>query len=479
MAPAPAGLVQYSTPERFSTTPIANWVDNPEDPTGLKAAMAMGAAELPATAPPPVDFTTGNWASPNYPGVLATGPPPGANVTSTLRSITSGAGPYVYDDSGRPTGTAFTSTPPPAVAFAGVATAAYGQVANDYPFNPSIPDDGIDPATGAPRAWVADHQGDYWRFKMAQGGLVGQGRGYNAAAETPAWGTEPGAVGYPAAGVPPADLAGGAGVSPAADLAEARSETLIRGAFSREYNAGRRERFVPGTTPTADFYRRPDGTPTMRVLPDPWPALPTGQYPNELARTGAPAAVGMLAANNACPVGGGLRPPPTPSPAGGATAMTGTRGSTAMAEAMAARPAVRARPAGGMQYYQKMADALRSAPMPGDPTPAYNTQDPYETTWGRENRHYGVTAEYARSAPSRYRYMRTPPVMLGLDTQDLTADAANAAMARRRQRDVLAIDRHLNNPAHNMGYVIEEMDSVEKFTAGWWGNAEYPVTAQQ
>ena len=110
------------------------------------------------------------------------------------------------------------------------------------------------------------------------------------------------------------------------------------------------------------------------------------------------------------------------------------------------------------------------------PLPDYNLQDPRNTTIGRENRYYGVTADAARDAPFRYRYMRDQPIVYTKQYDDGTIDTRNAAYARMRCRDEEQLARLQNHQGNNMGYLMEELDAVEKYYGmGWWGNNEYPL----
>lgn len=114
----------------------------------------------------------------------------------------------------------------------------------------------------------------------------------------------------------------------------------------------------------------------------------------------------------------------------------------------------------------------KSQPQP--PIPEYNLQDPRNTTLGRENQFYGVTAYYARDAPSRYRYQRQPPIVYDSPPDTLTADAQNAAIVRHRARDTDPLDRWIKNKDHGAGYLIEELDWNETWV-GNWGNNVYPT----
>jgi hypothetical protein len=108
--------------------------------------------------------------------------------------------------------------------------------------------------------------------------------------------------------------------------------------------------------------------------------------------------------------------------------------------------------------------------------PDYDLQDPRNTTVGRENKYWGVTAEYARNAPYRYRYLRTTPYVLPRETSNGTADMQVAAMARMRQRDVTAIDRQIQNPAHWTPYYEEELSMYENYHSEFMNsNVVYPT----
>jgi hypothetical protein len=109
--------------------------------------------------------------------------------------------------------------------------------------------------------------------------------------------------------------------------------------------------------------------------------------------------------------------------------------------------------------------------------PDYNLQDPRNTTWGRDNKYYGITARYARDDPYRYRYLRHADIIQNKEPVTLTADAMNANMARRRCRDQEVIDRWITNKAHGAGYLVEELDTYEAWSdpSPLGGISDYPM----
>jgi len=317
---------------------------------------------------------------------------------------------------------------------------------NGYPtdikytaFDPSIPGDGYDSRTGKVKPWVEEHRKNYWeQRKQIPQQCVNPGADCNTISSWPA-------VSYGPAPMYSNQTINGI-VSKLQPPTMGESETIMQGRANKAENKTKSsvekfydtfgkmniyDEFVPSQT---NNYRRVDGSIEVQynkpnvLMKDGSIPLPkenqiyTGPGPIEREFNGAAAGRSLLNDMKACPTGAN-RPP-------------------------------------GIEITM----------------PDYNLQDPRNTTWGRENKYYGLTAEYARDDASRYRYLRHAPFIHDKDISNGTADCQNATMARRRQRDKQAIDRQISHPNHGLGYLVEELDTYEAWhNEGITSDSVYPL----
>jgi hypothetical protein len=196
------------------------------------------------------------------------------------------------------------------------------------------------------------------------------------------------------------------------------------------------EKFVPSTP---NNYRNPDGSISAQY-----------NNPNMLMNNGTTPIIGRQSLQNPAPITG---------------AGPVEREFNAAAASMALLNDMENCPSGTGRY-----------PMVETKMPDYDLQDPRNTTTSTLNKYYGVTSYYARDAPYRYRYLKHPDYYQKPDPITMTADASVASFARRRNRDIQAIDRVFQNNAHGMGYVTEELDRAEAWSmAGGIDNSTYPT----
>jgi hypothetical protein len=340
---------------------------------------------------------------------------------------------------------------------------------NGYPtdvnytaFDPSIPDDGYDSRTGKVKPWVAEHRKNYWEQRKQ---IPMQCINPNTGCTTIA--------GWAPVSYGPAPMYSNATINnivsnlPSSAATIGESESIMQGrtgkadtnksksSMERFYNGvgkldefsinspqlrnnntqlrqnNQNDNFVPSQT---NNYRRVDGSievqynkPNILMKDGTTPMPKNGQIyvgPGPIDRefNGAAAGRSLLNDMKACPSGAGRK--------------------------------------AGTQIEM----------------PDYNLQDPRNSSWGRDNKYYGLTAEFARNDASRYRYLRHAPFIHEKEINNGTADCQNATMARRRQRDKEAIDRQISYPNHGLGYLVEELDTYEAWhNEGITSDSVYPM----
>jgi hypothetical protein len=330
---------------------------------------------------------------------------------------------------------------------------------NSYAFDPSIPDDGYDSRTGKLAPWAQEHRLNYWKQRQTLPWIPGwPDSPYDS---TPIYSTQQ--INNIMTGIRDNttqpynknDYEQSIGRKQEAQSGETESilfsaknntnssarakqpstnlpETTAQNLFAKQ-----KESFVPSSP---NNYRNPDGS-------------VSAQYNNP----------NMLMKNGTAPIINGRTTMQNPAPIDGPGPITTEFNAAAASMAL-------------LNDMNNCPSGANRGPMIETKMPDYNLQDPRNSTWGRDNRYYGITAEYARDDPTRYRYLRHPDYVQKPEPITMTADASVASFARRRNRDIQALDRVIQHQGHGLGYVIEELDTFEAWAdPDPLGGSEYPM----